>query len=74
MWQGLHEFEELSFEGQELVALIVVVGRSTTLGVWFGVDNTMMEELWVSTKLAAGCASSGVEQRCKTTLALVDSY
>jgi hypothetical protein len=54
MWQGPHEFEELSFEGQDLVALTVVAGRSTTSGVWFGVDSTMMEELWVSTQVCSG--------------------
>ena len=41
----------------------VVAGKSTTMCVRHEEDSAMMEELWFLSRLAAGCASFGVEQR-----------
>ena len=62
MWRGPHAVEVYS-SVKILLCFAVAAGRSMTMCMWHEEDSAMMEELWFLSRLAAGCASFGVEQR-----------
>ena len=62
MWRGPHAVE-VSSRVKIWFCFAVAAGGSTTMCVWHEEDSAMVEEMWFLSRLAAGSASVGMEQR-----------